>query len=61
MQEFEAQKEEHRLAVEALREEHRKELEELRKAREADKEALKKELLSMMKEAQGNEALHQVY
>ena len=47
--------------MEALREEHRKELEELRKAREADKEALKKELLSMMKEAQGNEALHQVY
>ncbi|KAG2642265.1 hypothetical protein PVAP13_2KG196258 [Panicum virgatum] len=59
MQEFEAQKEEHRLAMEALQEEHRKELEELRKAREADKEALKKELLSMMKEAQGNEALHQ--
>jgi len=60
MRELEAQKEEHRLAMEAQREKYRRELEELKKAREADKEALKQELLSMIKEAQGKEGLQQV-
>ena len=58
---LDAAREEQRLQLEAERAEHKCQVEELLKAREADKEALKQELLSMMKEAQGNEPLQQVY
>ena len=57
---LDAAREEQRLQLEAERAEHRCQVEWLMKAREAEKETLKQELLSMMKEAQGQATLQQV-